>query len=69
MRPTSPEPGPETAEADTRIDCPDCQKPLDVHQPDPEQPERLLGTCPACKAWFLLGCGEGGLFRLPNPAG
>ncbi len=34
--------------------CPDCQLPLDLHQPDEEQPTQLLGTCDGCSKWFFL---------------
>jgi hypothetical protein len=42
--------------------CRACGSELDLHQPDPEMPERLLGTCGDCKTWYLLegdlGCVE-----------
>jgi hypothetical protein len=34
--------------------CPDCQVPLDLHQPDEDQPTQLLGTCDGCSKWFYL---------------
>jgi len=34
--------------------CPDCQIPLDLHQPDQEEPMQLLGTCDECSKWFLV---------------
>jgi len=34
--------------------CPDCQVPLNLHQPDEEQPSQLLGTCDCCSRWFFL---------------
>jgi len=34
--------------------CPDCQAPLDLHQPDEDQPTQLLGTCKGCSKWFFL---------------
>jgi hypothetical protein len=36
------------------IECPRCCAILDVHQPDPDLSDRLLGTCAECKAWYLL---------------
>ena len=36
------------------LHCPDCQIPLDLHQPDEDQPTQLLGTCGGCSKWFLL---------------
>jgi hypothetical protein len=34
--------------------CPECQAPLDLHQPDEEQPAQLLGTCDCCSKWYFL---------------
>jgi hypothetical protein len=34
--------------------CPNCQVPLNLHQPDEERPSQLLGTCDCCSRWFLL---------------
>jgi uncharacterized protein YbaR (Trm112 family) len=34
--------------------CPDCQFPLDLHQPDLEQPMQLLGICESCCKWFFI---------------
>ena len=34
--------------------CPNCQVPLNLHQPDEEQPSQLLGTCDCCSRWFFL---------------
>jgi hypothetical protein len=52
------------------LDCLECGTELDVHQPDLEQPDRLLGTCEACGAWYLLTClpaqGEVHLLALPT---
>lgn len=28
---------------------------LDLHQPDPTRPRRLLGVCDRCGAWHLIG--------------
>jgi len=36
------------------IACPECQEPLDRHQPDENQPTLLLGICLVCSKWFLL---------------
>jgi hypothetical protein len=38
----------------TLLRCPDCHDSLDLHQPDIEQPEQLLGTCSCCSKWFWL---------------
>lgn len=34
--------------------CPDCQAPLDLHQPDVDRPTHLLCTCALCSRWFFL---------------
>jgi hypothetical protein len=34
--------------------CPYCRVPLNLHQPDEEQPSQLLGTCDCCSRWFFL---------------
>ncbi len=34
--------------------CPACSGALTLHQPDPQLPETILGTCGDCKTWFLL---------------
>lgn len=34
--------------------CPDCEQPLDLHQPDLGQPMQLLGTCETCSKWFFV---------------
>ena len=39
-------------------ECPGCGMELDIHQPDHGLPERLLGTCPACRSWHII---EGGI--------
>lgn len=52
--------------------CRDCEAPLNVHQPDEDRPEHLLGTCPRCGAWYLIEVGKGTtgafMFDLPNVA-
>lgn len=39
----------------SELDCPRCPGSLEVHQPDVNHHERLLGTCNSCGAWVLLG--------------
>jgi len=34
--------------------CTACQIPLNLSQPDEEQPSQLLGTCEGCSRWFFL---------------
>jgi hypothetical protein len=38
--------------------CQECESTLRLHQPDPELPDRLLGTCDDCKSWFLIDLAE-----------
>ena len=42
------------SEAFSAVPCPECQGRLSVHQPEPEAPSELLGTCPDCGAWHLV---------------
>jgi hypothetical protein len=34
--------------------CPECQIPLDLHQPDEDRPSQLIGTCEWCSKWYFL---------------
>ena len=34
--------------------CLSCEIDLDLHQPDPGSPDRLLGICSGCQHWFIL---------------
>ena len=34
--------------------CPDCAIPLNLLQPDENDPCRLLGTCECCSKWVFL---------------
>jgi uncharacterized protein YbaR (Trm112 family) len=47
------------------VRCPKCQSPLDLHQPDSELPERLIGTCEDCIAWYLMDIAKGVMVLLP----
>ena len=38
----------------TRPMCPNCNHPLDLHQPDENAPENLLATCDSCSRWYFL---------------
>ena len=38
------------------VHCLNCQKRLDVHQPDADLPYRMLATCEACKSWHVVHC-------------
>jgi hypothetical protein len=46
--------------------CPGCRADLALHQPDADLPDRLIATCRACHAWFLIYSELGVHFRLPN---
>jgi hypothetical protein len=47
------------------VSCPCCRENLVLHLPDPDLPDRLLGTCEACKSWFLIDAGRGVMVLLP----
>ena len=34
--------------------CPECEVPLDLHQPDDNEPTQLLGICGSCNKWYFL---------------
>jgi hypothetical protein len=34
--------------------CRACRADLDIHQPNPSQPDQFLGTCPECGAWYRV---------------
>ena len=36
------------------LSCPDCRSPLNLIQPDENEPTRLLGTCESCSKWAFL---------------
>ena len=46
--------------------CPRCESALTLHQPDPDQPNRLLATCDECKSWFLTDSQATILIALPG---
>ncbi len=49
--------------------CRECGSDLDLHQPDTDLPERLLGTCGACKAWYLIDAIGGHQTVIPETRG
>ena len=51
--------------ADPEVACPGCRESLDLHQPDPSRPERLLGTCPSCGSWFIIDAATDRVSREP----
>ncbi len=48
--------------------CPDCRSHVVIHQPDERRPDRLLGTCESCSAWFLIAPSVATMLRLPDDA-
>jgi hypothetical protein len=44
--------------------CTRCHCPLDRHQPDEARPNRLLGTCCDCGAWYLIDVRSREMFAL-----
>ncbi len=46
--------------------CARCQAPLVRHQPDENEPNRLLGTCDDCGSWFLLDLSKSIMLVLPE---
>ena len=51
---------------DGLITCPRCSASLVLYQPDEQWPERLLGTCADCHAWFLIDAAREIMIRLPD---
>jgi hypothetical protein len=46
--------GTATTDGVNSLCCPDCEFPLELHQPDLGQPMQLLGTCGSCSKWFFI---------------
>lgn len=55
-------------EVASEVLCAHCQTPLEHHQPDVEQPDRLLGTCSGCGAWYLIDLQAVVMIELPETA-
>ncbi len=36
------------------LECQRCGSPMDLHQPDSNQPEQFLATCPECGLWLRV---------------
>ncbi len=53
------------------LDCRECGSSLDIHQPDPGRPDRLLATCPECGHWYRVDTKPGGgraqVIQFPEP--
>jgi hypothetical protein len=54
----------------TWVCCLGCGAPLELHQPDAEEPQRFVGTCQGCGRWYLLDwvplTSEGLMLMLPS---
>ena len=54
------------------LPCLLCREPLEFHQPDADDPDRMLATCESCRAWHLVDCApdapEWTLVLLPDAA-
>jgi len=48
------------------VQCATCHESLVLHQPDEDLPDRLLGTCPECRTWFLIDCDAEVMVKLPD---
>jgi hypothetical protein len=46
--------------------CLGCGSALQLHQPDGDAPQRLLGTCDCCGGWHLIDCDESVVVLLPE---
>ena len=42
--------------------------PSDRHQPDENQPCKLLGTCDTCKTWYIIDLVASVMIALPDGA-
>jgi hypothetical protein len=51
---TSDEPIEPLVDTDFPFHCPECQEELNITQPDPGDPVRLLGVCGSCGDWYML---------------
>lgn len=60
--------GPEPAPPPTSPAAPSCGcgGPLDLSQPDPHRPDRLLGVCSGCGQWYQLGATDGAPVPVPD---
>jgi len=48
------------------VQCTSCHDSLIMHQPDENVPDRLLGTCPECRTWFLIYSDTEVMVKLPD---
>lgn len=58
------------AQAIDEVTCLDCGAYLDLHQPDAEAPDRLVGICRRCGHWYVIdlapGADEATMVLLPE---
>ena len=47
------------------ISCQTCGSSLNLHQPEADLPNRLLGTCDHCGVWYLIDGDRRLMLRLP----
>ena len=54
----------------TWVCCLNCASPLELHQPETDEPRRFVGTCNQCGCWYLLDwvplSAEGLMLVLPS---
>lgn len=48
-----------------RAHCPHCGSDLSLCQPDEARPDRLLGSCPGCEAWYVVDGHQHVLVEVP----
>ncbi len=46
--------------------CPGCGQSLEIHQPDPANPDRLLAACTSCTAWHVVDLAAGMMMLVPS---
>jgi hypothetical protein len=61
-----PIPTPSDPENPSDIACSGCHDRIMIHQPDERLPDRLLGACDSCRAWFLIDAVAAVMIRLPD---
>ncbi len=54
------------ARVPAEVPCLSCGVALELHQPDGDAPQRLLGTCDACGGWHLIDCDGSVVVLLPE---
>jgi hypothetical protein len=62
-------PLPADFDGDSEVSCPACCDELEIHQPDEQQPGRLLGVCHSCSAWFMIDSAAAVMVLLPDENG